>query len=139
MEFDQLFHWLIPNFKVLFSILGAIQGFILAIIVLFYPQKHKTSNRILFLFIFIQAYLLIAIRIAEWVTADLAWIIYSPRLSVFILLYLYIQSLYSEINWKKEWYHLFLLGIDIAWIRGLVLFKIPIVMETGVNFYEFFG
>ncbi|MCH7411313.1 AraC family transcriptional regulator [Belliella sp. DSM 111904] len=139
MDLAQLFSSLFPNFKVLVSIVGAIQGFFLAVIVLFYPLKHRASNRILFFFLLVQAYLLIAIRIAEWVTADLAWIVYSPRLAVFSLLYLYIKSLYEQINWKKEWYHLVLIFIDIAWIRGLVLFKIPIVMETGVNFYQFFG
>jgi AraC-like DNA-binding protein len=139
MNPEELQFWLGQNFKVLISFIGAIQGFILAAIVLFYPLEHKTSNRLLSGFIFLQAYLLIATRIVDWVPAEVAWVVYSVRLLVYIFLYLYIKSLYTQINWKKEWYHLPILLIDILRIKEIALFKVSKAIETDGYVYQFFG
>lgn len=139
MNPEELQFWLGQNFKVLVSFIGAFQGFILAMIVLFYPQEHRTSNRLLSAFIFLQAYLLIATRIVDWVPGEVAWIVYSVRLLVYIFLYLYIKSLYTQIDWKKEWYHLPILLIDIVRIKEIALYKISRAVETDGYVYQFFG
>jgi AraC-like DNA-binding protein len=139
MSLTEFSDWIVQNLKVLFSFLGAIQGFILAVVVLFYPQEHSTSNRILSAFIFVQAYLLIASRIVEWMPADTSWIIYSLRLLVYISLFLYVKSLYSHINWRKQWVHLPIWLIDILRIRAITLYKVPRALETDGYVYQFFG
>lgn len=131
--------WIVQNFKVLFSFLGAIQGFILAAVVLFYPQEHQSSNRLLSAFIFVQAYLLIASRIVEWVPMETAWIFYSVRLLVYVSLFLYVKSLYRQIHWRKEWYHLIIWLLDVIRIKAIALYKFPKAMETDGYVYQFFG
>jgi AraC-like DNA-binding protein len=139
MSLTDFIDWSGQNFKNLLSFLGTLQGLILAVVVLFYSKEHRTSNRLLSLFIFVQAYLLMASRIVEWVPAESAWVIYSIRLLVYIFLYLYIKSLYTSINLKNEWFHIPILFIDIIRIREIALYKIPKAIEGDGYVYQFFG
>lgn len=123
MELNDLQLFLKQNVTYLLSYLGALQGFILAIIVLYYPQQHKISNRILSVFLFSLAYLLLIARIVELIDFPYMRLIYGLRSLAPIGLYLYIQSLYKSIEWKKQYWHLLVLLIDFVVIYGFVKMK----------------
>jgi len=139
MDLTELSEWILLNIKLLFTFLGAIQGLILAIVVLFYPRKHLVSNTLLCSFILIHAYLMIASRIVEWLPPETSWIVYSVRVFVYILLFLYIQSLYSQIDWKGQWFHLPIWVVDMVRIREVGLYKVSRAVETDGYVYQFFG
>ncbi len=105
------------------SYLGAIQGLVLAIIVWNFPEQHKVSNRILSLFIFSFVHLLIVLRIFQEFDFPYMRLILGIRTLAPIALFLYIQSLYKEIEWKKQYGHLLVLLIDIAIIYGIPEFR----------------
>ncbi|WP_114752035.1 helix-turn-helix domain-containing protein [Pleomorphovibrio marinus] len=94
------------------SYLGAIQGLILAVVVLFYPERYKVSNRLLSLFLVLFAHLLIATRITEAVHSDLIFLIYGFRFFANIALLLFIKSLYQHIAWRKQGWHLVVIFLD---------------------------
>ena len=128
----------IENIKVLLSILGAIQALILAIVIWFYPREHKTSNLLLSIFILSVSHLLIINRIAEWTYHRYDYLLFSFQLVGLIALYLYIKSLYSEISWKKQWWHIPILIFDT--IRMYVGWKIRTSrLTTEDYYYQFFG
>lgn len=127
MEISEIQLFLKENITYLFSYLGAIQGVILAVIVLNYPQQHKTSNRILSVFLFTLAYLLVIARITEMVENPFFRLVYCIRFLAPITLYLYIQSLYRTINWKKQYWHILTLFLDFLVIVGLTNLRISIV------------
>lgn len=133
MEFFQS-----ENIKVLLSILGATQAFILAVVILFYPRENKVSNILLSLFVFSIGHLLIINRVAEWLNHQYDWFLFSFQLLGLISLFLYIKSLYGNINWKKHWWHLLVIAYDAfriylgSQIRSMKL-------EEGEYYYQFFG
>ncbi|WP_194778108.1 helix-turn-helix domain-containing protein [Pararhodonellum marinum] len=104
--------WILQNFKVLFSFLGAIQAFILAAVILFYPRENRVPNILLSIFVFSIGHLLIINRVAEWLNHHYDWLLFSFQLLGLISLYLYIQSLYKDINWKKQWWHIVVIAFD---------------------------
>ena len=106
------------------SYLGAIQGFILAVIVLYYPGKKKTSNRLLSLFICVLAYLLVIGRIVEIINTPFIRLLYVLRFLAPIALYLYITSLFQTINWKKQVFHILIPFLDLLVIYGLTSAKL---------------
>src|SRR5690554_5660291 len=110
------------SITVLVRYLGAIQGVILAIIVLNYPREHKISNRILAFFILLQAHCLIAPRIVEVFQSNYIWMIYGVRFFGVIMLYLYIKSLYQKIRWENQWWHLLIILMDflLFFIRATI-------------------
>ncbi len=90
------------------SYLGAIQGLILAVIIWNYPQQHKTSNRILSLFLLSLVYLYIGPRVLELIDSPFRRLYYGFRTLAPILLILYIQSLHQKVP-EKKYFLLFLL------------------------------
>ncbi|MEX2514333.1 MAG: helix-turn-helix domain-containing protein [Cyclobacteriaceae bacterium] len=102
------------------SFLGAIQGLILAVIVLFYPERYKVSNRLLSIFLLFFAHLLIATRITEAVSSDLIFLIYGFRFFANIALLFFIKSLYQNIEWKKQGGHLLVILLDTLVIYNRV-------------------
>lgn len=127
MDLSDLQVFLKQNVTYLLSYLGALQGLILAIIVLYYPQQHKTSNRLLSLFIFVLAYLLLIARIVEIVDIPYLKLIYAIRFLAPIALYLYIKSLFQKLDRKKQSWHLLILPIDLLVIYGLTSLKISTI------------
>jgi AraC-like DNA-binding protein len=105
-------NWIGPDFKVLLSFLGAIQAFILAAVILFYPRENRVPNILLSLFVFSIGHLLIINRVAEWLNHHYDWLLFSFQLLGLISLYLYIKSLYKDINWKNEWWHILVMAFD---------------------------
>lgn len=137
MQSDDILYWLGANFKVMFSFIGGIQGIILAIVVLFYPRENKISNRLLSLFIFSHAHLLIINRVAEWLGHRYDWLLFSIQLLGIISLYLYIQSLHQKINWKKQWWH-----IPVILIDTIRIYFLTEIRNSGAGdkfFHSFFG
>jgi len=137
MQSDDILYWLSTNFKVMFSFIGGIQGIILAVVVLFYPRENKISNRLLSLFIFSHAHLLIINRVAEWFDHQYNWLFFSIQLLGIISLYLYIQSLHQKIDWRKHWWHIPIILMDT--IRIYFLTEIRNSGPEDKFFYSFFG
>lgn len=127
MDLSDLQLFLKQNITYLLSYLGALQGFILAIIVLNYPQQHKVSNRLLILFIFILAYLLLIARIVEIVDLPYLRLIYGLRFLAPIALYLYIRSLFEQIDWKRQYWHLTTILLDFIVLYELTTMKIATI------------
>ena len=112
MDSDKIQAILENNITDYFSYLGAIQGLVLAIIVLFYPERYKVSNRLLSVFLLFFAHLLIATRITEAVNSDLIFLIYGFRFIANIALLFFIKSLYQNIAWRKQGWHLVIIILD---------------------------
>ncbi len=132
MELNEIQYFLKENITYLFSYLGAIQGVILAFIVLNYPHQHKTSNRILAVFLFILAYLLVIARISELVENPFFRLVYCLRFFAPIALVLYIQSLYKKINWKKQYWHLLTICLDFLVLFSLIVLKISTIGDDPI-------
>lgn len=115
------------NITYLLSYLGALQGFILAIIVLYYPRQHNTSNRLLSLFIFVLAYLLLIARIVEIIDTPFLKLIYAIRFLAPIALYLYIKSLFQQLEWKKQTWHLLIIFLDLLMLYSLITVKVSTI------------
>jgi AraC-like DNA-binding protein len=107
----------------LLSYVGAIQGFILAVVVLFYPSQHKTSNRILSIFLFTLSSLLIAPRLMEATGSFNFAVVYAYRLLVPVMLYLYIESLYQQLQWRKRMVHVIPVLVDALLVFGVIAFR----------------
>lgn len=118
MEFVQFQDFLNQNISHTLSLLGAIQGVILATIVWNFPEQHRTSNRLLSLFIISFVHILIVLRIFQEFDFPYSRLIIGIRSLAPITLYLYIQSLHKEINWKKQYWHLLIVLVDFALIYG---------------------
>jgi len=82
------------------------------LIVLFYPERHRVSNRLLSVFLILIAHILIATRITEAVNSDYIFLIYGIRFFASIALLLYMKSLYENIQWQKQWWHLIIILLD---------------------------
>jgi len=127
MDLSELQFFSNKNITYLLSYLGALQGLILAIIVLYYPQQHKTSNRLLSLFIFVLAYLLLIARIVEIFDIPYLRLIYAIRFLAPIALFLYIKSLFQQLDWKKHSWHFLILPMDLLVIYALTSVKISTI------------
>ncbi len=127
MDLNDLQLFLKQNITYLLSYLGALQGFILAIIVLYYPREHKISNRILSVFIFILAYFLLIARIVELVDIPYLRLLYGIRFLAPMALLLYIKSLFHPLNWKKHYWHLLIILVDFIVLYILTTIKISTI------------
>ncbi|WP_194778093.1 helix-turn-helix domain-containing protein [Pararhodonellum marinum] len=112
MNSEKIQLFLENNITEYFSYLGAIQGLVLAVVVLFYPERHKVSNWLLSIFLLFFAHLLVATRITEAVSSDLVFMIYGIRFLANIALLFFIKSLYQNIVWKKQGWHLVVILLD---------------------------
>lgn len=126
------------NIKLLLSILGATQAFILAIVILFYPRENKVSNILLSLFVFSIGYLLIINRVAEWLNHQYDSFLFSIQLLGLISLFLYVKSLYGNINWREQWWHLIVMAYDAfrIYLGSQIRF---LKLEEGEYYYQFYG
>ncbi|MGY6743592.1 MAG: helix-turn-helix domain-containing protein [Cecembia sp.] len=138
MSFEHFLNWVGPNFKVFLSFLGAIQAFILAAVILFYPRENRMSNILLSLFVFSIGHLLIINRVAEWLHHHYDWLLFSFQLLGLISLYLYIKSLYKDINWRKHWWHVLVMAFDSLriYIRSQIRLS---NLEDDEYYYQFLG
>lgn len=132
MDLSDLQLFLKQNITYLLSYLGSLQGFILAIIVLYYPQQHKSSNRLLSLFIFILAYLLLIARIVEIADIPFLRLIYAIRFLAPIALYLYIKSLFQPLDLQKQFWHFSILLLDLLVLYWLTSVKISTIGDQPI-------
>lgn len=124
MDTQDIQLFLKQNITYLLSYLGALQGIILALVVLFFPREFKISNRILSVFIFILAYLLLIARVVEMVDSPYLRLIYAIRFLAPISLYLYIKSLFHQLDWQREIRHLWVLLFDFIVLYIMTTIKI---------------
>src|SRR5690554_1610490 len=102
------------------SYLGAIQGLILAVIVWNYPQQHKTSNRILSLFLLSLVYLYIGPRVLDLIDSPFKRLYYGFRTLAPILLILYIQSLHQKVIVRRYFLFFLLVPLDILVTHSII-------------------
>ncbi|EOZ91593.1 Putative Transcriptional regulatory protein, AraC family [Indibacter alkaliphilus LW1] len=135
MNSEKIQLFLENNITEYFSYLGAIQGLVLAVVVLFYPERHKVSNWLLSIFLLFFAHLLVATRITEAFSSDLVFMIYGFRFLANIALLFFIKSLYQNIAWRRQGWHLLVIFLDILVIYNRVSGS-PLFLE-GIQLERF--
>ena len=98
---------------------GLLQGLILAVVVLFYPQRDRNSNNWLALFILTTAVLLAAPGIQFVIPWEGLVLFHSIKYVAIASLYLYIRSLSAHIGWRQAWPHLIIapLYLPLAYLH----------------------
>ncbi len=124
------------NFAHTISYLGAIQGLILAVIVWNYPQEHKTSNRILSLFLLSLVYLYIGPRVLDVIDSPYQRLYYGFRTIAPILLILYIHSLHKKVLDRKYFLFFLLIPVDILVTYSITRLRLN-DQETFLNWRIF--
>ena len=99
------------NILLLICVLGTLQGFLLAALILFHPKSDKSVNKFLALYILCVSCVMImpiTMNVMGW---QHSYIVQPLPLFPGIFLYFYLLSFRSTITWRKAWPHFIIVVI----------------------------
>jgi AraC-like DNA-binding protein len=93
------------NILLIVTLLGVLQGAILALVVKYYPERDKNSNNWLSLFIASMVLVLMAPGVQYILSWQYVFIMHALKFIPIASLYLYIRSLSEDVSFRKAWRH----------------------------------
>ncbi|HMP99140.1 MAG TPA: helix-turn-helix domain-containing protein [Cyclobacteriaceae bacterium] len=122
------------NILILITLFGIIQGIILALVVLFYPERDRNSNSLLATFIITAVIILMAPLLQYIIGWKHVWVFHCIKFITISSLYLYIRSLTAAIKPSRMLKHF---SFAVAYIPVAVAYVYYIAEKYEVDYiYE---